>query len=130
MSEFTPGDLIDLTLVRNGKAITLSAKASIFPLDQALDIVEQKLGIRVGPAEKKVLQQYGLEEGVAIQEVRNRSEAGRIGFEPGDLILKVNDTQTINLDAFKRAISRYHYLPSLTLIVRRGPYNYSLTLPF
>ena len=130
LSEFTPSDLINLTIVRNGKLTNLSAKASVFPLDQALELTEQKLGIRVGAAEKKKLQQYGLEEGVMIQKVRKGSEAGRIGLEPGDLILKINDTQTMNLDEFKRAISRYHYLPSLTLIVRRGPYNYSLALPF
>jgi len=35
-----------------------------------------------------------------------------------------------NLEDFKKAISQYHHLISLNLVVRRGPYAYSITLPF
>jgi serine protease Do len=65
-----------------------------------------------------------------ITDVRRGSESARIGLESGDLILKVNDETVANLDEFKKAIRQYHHLPSLRLVVQRGAYAYSLTLPF
>ena len=67
---------------------------------------------------------------MGISKVRPGSEAARIGLEPGDLILGVNDLPVEDLEGFKKAVSRYLHRPSLTLLVKRGPYGYSLTLPF
>ncbi len=130
LSEFIPGDEIKLKILRKNKEINISVKAAAFPLDLTLEIVEQRIGIFVGKSDRKTLNQYGLKDGVSIQKVRKGSEAQRIGLEPGDIILKVNDVPIDSLDAFKKAIRRYHYLPSISMIVGRGPYSYSLTFPF
>jgi serine protease Do len=103
---------------------------STFPSGLALDLVYQRLGIKVGELDRATRRQYDLEGGLMIEQVRRDSEAGRIGLERGDLVLKINDVPIRNLDEFKETISRFHFLPSLTLIVQRGPYGYSLTLPF
>jgi hypothetical protein len=34
------------------------------------------------------------------------------------------------MDDFKEAVSRSHHLSSLSIVVKRGAYAYSLTLPF
>ena len=68
--------------------------------------------------------------GVSIEEVKRDSEAARIGLRPGDLIAQVNDLAVANLDDFKKAISHYHHMTALNLVVRRGPYAYSITLSF
>ena len=47
-----------------------------------------------------------------------------------DLILKINDTVTENIESSQKAVSRYRHDMSLTLLVRRGSYGYSVTLPF
>jgi serine protease Do len=98
-----------------------------FPQELALETVYRRLGIKVGEGRKGNAQQRS---GVSIEEVKQDSEAGRIGLRPGDLIAQVNEAPVTNLEDFKRAIIRYHHLISLNLVVRRGPYAYSITLPF
>jgi Do/DeqQ family serine protease len=130
LSEYTPSDLLKITLLRKGKRQDIVVQPTAFPLDLALDLVFIRLGIKVGEMDRATKMRYGQEEGVLIEEVTKDSEAGKIGLESGDLILKVNDILIKDLDAFKRAVSRNHQQPSLTLIVQRGRYGYSLTLPF
>ena len=76
------------------------------------------------------MRKYGLKEGVAIKEVRANSQGARSGLEKDDLVLKINNTATENIESFQKAVSRYRHDTSLTLLVRRGSYAYSVTLPF
>ena len=130
LTDFTASDPIPLTIFRKGKDVQVQVQPSTFPLGLALALVDRRLGIQIREVDEATKRQYGLKGGVFIVNVRQDSEAGRIGLRSGDLILKVNDAIVTDLSAFKEAISHYHHLPSLTLLVRRGPYGYSLTLPF
>lgn len=130
LGEFTPSERLQLTVFRKGKELSIVVQPSSLNLDMALDLVDRRLGIKVGEIDRSTLRKYKLEGGVSILEVRRHSEAGRVGLESGDLILQVNSIAIVNLDEFKKVISRYHHRPSITLVVRRGPYGYSLTLPF
>jgi Do/DeqQ family serine protease len=130
LSEFTPSDPLRVSISRKGKRKDLMVHPATFPLEQAVGLAFIRLGIKVGDMDRPTKRRLGQEGGVLIEEVLRNSEAGKIGLERGDLILKINDLPIKNLDAFKRAISRNHHQPSLTLIVQRGAYGYSLTLPF
>jgi Do/DeqQ family serine protease len=130
LAEYTPGDRLRVEVYRQGKASTLSVEPAAFPPEMALALVERRLGISVDEPDRRSRQRYGIENGVMIKDVRRGSESARIGLESGDLILKVNDETVANLDDFKKAISQYHHLPALRLVVQRGAYAYSLTLPF
>jgi S1-C subfamily serine protease len=130
LAEFTPSDPMQISFVQKGKKRSVSVQPTTFPLDIALDLVYRRLGMTIAELDNATKKRYGLESGLLIRDVRKGSEAGRIGLECGDLILKVNDIPVRSLDEFKKAIGRYHHLPSLTLLVRRGQYGYSLTLPF
>ena len=130
LSEYTPSDPLKITISRKGKIQDIVVHPTGFPLDLALNLVFMRLGIKVGELDRETKIRYGQEEGVMIEEVTRDSEAGRIGLKSGDLILKVNDTLIKDLDAFKKTISRNHQQPSLTLIVQRGRYGYSVTLSF
>jgi serine protease Do len=130
LGEFTASDQIDLKIFRKGQEKTFKVKLGVFPLEQALSLVESRLGIRVAEPEKMGSRRYGVQGGVTITNVRQDSEAGRIGLRSGDLLLKIEDIPINNLEEFKKAISRYHYRSSLNLIVQRGANGYSLTLPF
>ena len=85
------------------------------------------MGIKAGEGRKDGAQQRS---GISVEEVKQDSEAARIGLRSGDLIVQVNEIAVTNLEDFKKAISQYHHLISLNLVVRRGPYAYSVTLPF
>ncbi|MFP3928590.1 MAG: trypsin-like peptidase domain-containing protein, partial [Desulfobacteraceae bacterium] len=130
LSEYAPGNSVDLRLFRDGEVGKIRVRLEAFPVDLALDLVERRTGLEVAEAGPSLRRRYGLEKAVAIKEVKPGTEADEAGLEPGDLILKINKKETPDLEAFKRAVSRYHQLPSLTLFVRRGAYVYSLTLPF
>ncbi len=130
VGEFLPGETMELRVWRKGDEIQVAIVPTAFPRQWALELVERRLGITVSEADEATLRRYGLERAVVITRVRKDSEAGRIGLEPGDVILKINQTPVVSLEDFKRAIGRYHLQASLTLLVRRGPYGYSVTLPF
>jgi len=130
LSEFTPSDPLKVTISRKGRIKELLVQPATFPLDQAIDLAFIRLGIKVGEMDRATKRRYGQDMGVLIEGVTENSEAGRIGLERGDLILKINDIPIKDLDDFKRVISRNHHQPSLTLLVQRGRYGYSLTLPF
>ncbi|MEJ2724707.1 MAG: Do family serine endopeptidase [Deltaproteobacteria bacterium] len=130
LADYTPGDRLGLEVFYQGRVSAVSVEPSAFPLEMALDLVDRRLGISVTEPDRRTRQRYEIETGVMIKEVRKGSEAARIGLESGDLILKVNNQTVANLDEFKKAISQCHHLPSLRLVVQRGAYAYSLTLPF
>jgi serine protease Do len=122
VAEFTSNDVLDLRVFRKGKETTIALKASPFPEELALELFYRRLGIRVGESASK--------GGVPIKEVRQDTEAGRIGLKPGDVILQVNKSRVANLKDFKNVISHSYYVSSLILVVQRGAYGYSITLPF
>ncbi|MBN1106378.1 MAG: Do family serine endopeptidase [Deltaproteobacteria bacterium] len=130
LSEYTPGDRLRLGVFRKGEEIGLSVQPSSFPLELAVEMVDRRMGIRVAGADQGTKRQYGIKDGVVIDKVRQGSEAARIGLQPGDLVLKVNETAVSGLEDFQKAISAYHHLSSLTLFIRRGPYGFSITLAF
>ncbi len=127
LAEFTTGDRITLKLSRRGKEISIPLQPASFPPELALETFYRRLGLKVGEGRKGNAQQRS---GVSVEEVKQDSEAARIGLRAGDLIAQVNEVAVTNLEDFKKAISQYHHLISLNLVVRRGPYAYSITLPF
>jgi serine protease Do len=127
LAEFTTGDRLTLKLFRRGKEISIALQPASFPQELALETVYRRLGIKVGEARRGNAQQRF---GVSIEQVKQDSEATRIGLRPGDLIAQVNEVAVTNLEDFEKAICQYHHLISLNLVIRRGPYAYSITLPF
>lgn len=130
LAEYTPSDRITATILRNKKRQQVLVEAMAFPVDLALELVSRRLGIEVDEIESKTSRELGVEGGVIIRRVRRGSEAARIGLQQNDIILGINDVPVTGIEQFKEAISKYHHLSSLTLLVRRGPYAYSITLPF
>jgi Do/DeqQ family serine protease len=130
LSEFAPGEQVRVGFIRKGQERSVSVQPTVFPPERAVELFYRRTGIQARDLDKKTMQEYGLNGGVMVEKVRKDSEAGRIGLQPGDLILKVNDSPVVNLEEFKKAVSRSHHQPSITVLVRRGPYGYSLTLPF
>jgi S1-C subfamily serine protease len=122
LSEFTVEDQLMLKILRKGKEIVLSLRPGLFPLEMAIDLFSRRSGIRVADAAQQ--------KGISIKEVKSGSEASQIGLKPGDLILRINDIPVRNIDEFKKAVSRHHQSASINLVVQRGAYAYSLTLPF
>jgi Do/DeqQ family serine protease len=122
IAEFTVEDNLRFRILRKGKEMAVSLRPSLFPLEMAVELFSRRSGIRIAEAAQQ--------KGISIKEVKRGSEASEIGLRAGDVILKLNDAQVRNLDEFKKAVSRFHQSTSVTLVVQRGSYAYSLTLPF
>ncbi|MGD9075548.1 MAG: Do family serine endopeptidase [Desulfobacteraceae bacterium] len=130
LGEYTAGDLLRLKIFRKGRELTVSAKPTPFPLNYAQKLLYRRVGIEMGQVDKRARKKYGLKEGVFVKYVKPDSKAAEYGLRAGDLLLKINNTPIKNIDTLNKAVSQYHHLPSITLIVQRGPIGYSLTLPF
>jgi serine protease Do len=124
LGEYTANERLTFKVFRKGKEINLPIEASSFPLELAPELFYRRVGIKVEELGTKS------QAGIAVEEVRKDSEAERIGLRSGDEILQINDRAMTGMKEFKEAVSRYHYLSSLNLVVKRGAYAYSLTLPF
>lgn len=130
LGEYTAGDPLNLKIFRKGKELTVSVEPSPFPLDYARELFYRRVGIELDQVDKSTPKKYGLKEGVFVKDVRPDSNAAKYGLRAGDLLLKINNTTIGDMDTFNKVISQSHHLPSITLIVQRGPIGYSLTLPF
>jgi serine protease Do len=124
LGEYTATERLHFKVFRKGEDIDLVVEASLFPPDLAPELFYRRVGIKL---EGRVRQGQA---GIIIEEVRKDSEAGRIGLRSGDVILQINDRTLTGMKEFKEAISHYHHMASLNIVVKRGHYDYSLTLPF
>lgn len=111
---------VAMKLFRAGQEVTVQLSPVEFPQKLVDSTVWEKLGLRLKPAQG----------GMSIISVRDGSSSSRIGLEPGDLLLRVNQQPVPTADAFKEAIIQARGKPSVLLLVKRGPRGYYLTLPF
>ncbi|MEW6258014.1 MAG: Do family serine endopeptidase [Pseudomonadota bacterium] len=89
-----PGSSVALTVIRDGKTMTVDVKLEQLPNEQKLATLQEKdsgtkvprLGLQLAPA--KSVQGAG-EEGVVVVEVDPNGPAGQRGIRSGDVILDV-----------------------------------------
>ena len=116
----TPGQDIELGVVRKGKRLSIKATLGAAEKAQAaLDDPQSKLaGARLGeiPLEHPL---YGEVEGVLVREVEGGSKAAEAGLRPGDIIVSA-DQQAVSGPDDLAAVLRAHGEGPLLLNVRRG----------
>ncbi|MDP1828625.1 MAG: trypsin-like peptidase domain-containing protein [Archangium sp.] len=111
---------VAMKLFRAGQEISLELSPVEFPQKLVDATVWERLGLRLKPAQG----------GMSIIAVRPGTAASRVGLEPGDLLLRVNQQPVPGAEAFKEAIIQARGKPSVLLLVKRGQRGYYLTLPF
>jgi serine protease Do len=111
---------VAMKLFRAGQEVSLELSPVEFPQKLVDSTVWERLGLRLKPAQG----------GMSIIAVRPGTAASRVGLEPGDLLLRVNQQQVPGAEAFKEAIIQARGKPSVLLLVKRGQRGYYLTLPF
>lgn len=117
---FTPAMPVNIKLFRAAKTFDVTIKPVEFPHKLVESTVWNRLGLRLGPTPK----------GMAIMSVRNGTAAARIGLQPGDVVLKINNLPVSNAESFREAIVQARGQRSVLLLVRRASRGYYLTLPF
>jgi serine protease Do len=111
---------VAMKVFRGGQELAVQVTPIEFPQKLVDSTVWERLGLRLKPGSGAM----------SIIAVRPGSSANRIGLEPGDVLLRVNQAPVPNAEAFKEAIIQARGKPSVLLLVRRGGRGYYLTLPF
>jgi serine protease Do len=118
LRSFTAKGSTALKVFRAGQTLDVTVNPVEFPPRLVDATVWDRLGLRVKAA-----------GAVAITAIRPGTYAARIGLEPGDLILRVNNAPVANLDAFREVMVAARGKPSVLLLVKRGNRGYYITLP-
>jgi Do/DeqQ family serine protease len=130
LREYTEGQMIPVRLWRKGTEKTLSVRAAVFPMQQALELAFTLLGIRVENRNTggAIYRGRNSADGVIISELLNSSYLARIGARPGDIIKKIDDIAINTVEDFKKAVVRYQQKPSLVILLQREDYLYHITV--
>ena len=130
MSNISAGETIDISIWRDGKTKEVSVKSSTFPIELALDLAHNILGITVKNLSKKNRYIYKTytQEGVVITEINRNSYLARIGARPGDVIRQVDELAIKNINDFKKAIIKYRNKASLIIVLQRQDQLYNVTI--
>jgi S1-C subfamily serine protease len=105
LRNYTQGQKIALTILRQGKEETVFVRASRFLDEQALALAYLRWGIK---GEKDYSGQ-----GIRVNEVRPRSPAARLGLSPGDILVKIGGVAVKNQHYLAKAFKRYNLIHRL-----------------
>jgi serine protease Do len=111
---------LELSVFRGGQTMQISVTPVEFPTRLADGLAWDRLGLRLKAGKG----------GLSITAVRPGTAAARIGLEPGDLILRLNNQPLSGEPAFREALIAARSSRSVLLLVQRGRLGYYLTLPF
>jgi Do/DeqQ family serine protease len=126
LGDFVPGETLRIGIFRDNKHFDATVTATAFPEEQSLNLLERRLGLEVAEPRGNTREN----QGVVIEKVTQGSEALKAGIRAGDMIIEVENNTVTGIDNLKSILARSHHLQSISLVIRRGPYAYSLTLPF
>lgn len=119
LQTYTPGDSLDMTLLRGAKQLTKTLRLEPLPINYELSYTRQVFGFE--------LQQQN--SGVYVGKVVAGSAADKVGLRRGDQIVKVDDVNVETLAEYKQSIEyRLGRLP-LTFTVVRDNVGYLIKLP-
>ena len=124
------GELVTLEVWRDGKALTLTTKTTIFPVSLATSLAEELLGIVVADLDNDLRRRYRIvaDDGVVITDIRPHTEMDRIGILPGDVIRRIEEMDVVTLDDYKKAIVKLRRKNAIEMVVQRGRRGYAITI--
>jgi serine protease Do len=130
-----PGTRVDMTVIRNGKKIELSAK--IGTLENAgmpgvtQNEVIEKLGFAVQDLTEELARQFGYESkhGVLISQVFSGTPARQAGLRPGMLIVEVNKKGVHNTEDFYKELNESIKAGKILLLVQDRRISRYVVLP-
>jgi serine protease Do len=115
------GAEVKITVLRQGKRLTFSAKTAERPPDMAsnnpeetpatTEPVSDKLGMSLQNLTPEMRRMYNLPDsmkGVIVTDVKNVSPAGEANIIEGDVITEVQGQSVSSIDDFHRAIDKVH----------------------
>jgi serine protease Do len=130
IAEYTPGDIISFSIIRNEKSLDIEVTAEEFSTEQAVKMVYQGFGLYVEDITQRLVYKYLLQskQGVVVTKVQKDSSSDRAGVEPGDIIRQVEQMQITDLTDFRKAMVKVNQKTSAVFLVQRKNRGYYITL--
>ncbi len=124
IADVLPGGKVDLTIVRDGKEMKVSAIVDeLEPVSEKGQVasLDKDIGVSVVALSPNSARRYGLRttEGLLITEVRNGSEADRQGLAAGMIILEVNRRKVATVKDFEDILKKTESGDEVILLVRQ-----------
>ena len=140
VSEVSPGNMISLGILRDGKPETVKVKVGEFHGDKEVasngDSSSHRggrLGLAVGDLTPEMRQQLNVPShvnGAAVQSVRPASPAEDAGLSPGDIILEINRHPVASAEKFVNEVHSTQAGKDILLLVwSRGGATYRVVHP-
>jgi len=128
VAETPVGRDVSLTVMRDGKAVTLRATVARLDEPQTRSAMQAKptkdaLGLSLAPLTPSEARERGLGDrgGVIVRGVQDGSPAASAGLQPGDVITEINRAPVRNVEDVKQAMDkRAKDKPALFLVHRNG----------
>ncbi|MEO0216553.1 MAG: trypsin-like peptidase domain-containing protein [candidate division WOR-3 bacterium] len=100
------GDTVSISLYRDGDSLFIQ---SVIEEYREAGATGSRLGIYVEDINLYLAKKYGLgyKQGVVVTRVEKGSIGEKIGFAPGDVILKIGEARIKNKEDFKKAIADF-----------------------
>jgi serine protease Do len=129
-----------VTVIRNGKKLSLTVRVEELPKEEELTLAEGKpakssdnaLNVTVADLTPEQRKELGLEkrQGVIVQQVEE-GPAQEAGIRRGDVLLKLNNMDVDNVAHFKRLVGEVPAWKSVPVLIQRrsGPIFLALRLP-
>ncbi|HSH69971.1 MAG TPA: trypsin-like peptidase domain-containing protein, partial [Deferrisomatales bacterium] len=130
LAGYTAGSRLAFRALRDGKAVALTVRAREIPKEYVERLSRTWLGIAVEENSRQRAGRLGLSTaaGLVVTEVVPGGAAARIGLEPGDVVLQVNDTGVGDAASYREALLRASQRETVVLVVQRGRARYHVTL--
>lgn len=129
------GEMVTVTVVRNGKKTKLNVKVGKMDEDQEMVATntqqgKETAGITVSPLTPELAERHDLEagQGVVITRVDPESTAARADLRQGDIVLEINGKTVGSPKAFKKAIAGQKGKKPLLLVKRGARVHYTTFL--
>ena len=130
LRDYSAGQSLKLLIWRNTRKISISVKTAVFPLDRAMDLAHQLMGITVEDLslQRHFRNRIVAKDGVVVSEIDRRSYLAHLGVLPGDVIRQIDEMTIKNTSDFKKAIVKYRKKASVVLLLQREDQGYYITV--
>jgi len=130
LRDYSAGQILKLRIWRNTTEISISLKTTVFPLDRAMDLAHQLMGIMVEDlsSQSQFRNRIVAKDGVVVSEIDRRSYLAHLGVLPGDVIRQIDEMTIKNTSDFKKAIVKYRKKSSVVILLQREDQGYYITV--
>jgi len=122
------GSASSVTILRDGKRVTLPITIEELPTDDALAAsrggaapAEElgALGLELSPLTPEQLSEFGVDSGLLVDGVA-KGEAQRGGVVPGDILVSIKNKNLDSIDAFNTIVANHDRSQPLDVLVKRN----------